>query len=559
VRIVGKSLFCLVLACESRSTPLEVPEPEIIRPNRPPVVIPPEKDDLFLRDRILEVEIFIGVKEWERVRTQMLPPNLFTQRDCQAEPYPQFPFYEATVVIDRSIVESVGIRQNGFINELNEFVPPLEIRFDHYDPNQTFRGKRRMLLNSTPADPTSMRTCLAYDLFNRAGLAAPRCSFAAVRVNGQPLPNGSLGFVYTNVEAIDEGFLQDRFRTTGPIFEGKASDFRDGWMDTFDGPPDRRRLIALRDALQATDDQLDDRLSQVIDLDWFHEFWAIETIVGHWDGYSGNADRFFLFDHPENGLLFLPSSPQQAFYPFNPASRTEAPVSVLATGELARRLYLTPKGRQDHVDAMQAVLQIWTEAEIEKSIDEINSLIVERVQREEYKDSVDQLRAFVRDRRTAIEEELQRPVEWPFERRPTFCIVPRGHIDAQLSTTWDTLPQIGEEWQQIFVTGTGTVSAIYDDVIYTQVRTGAACGMQNGQVLFASISETTPNGGLVLYLGMDPSLYASGTFTIDSMLIGGQAAWYISELPTWIGYLYGTLQLELAGDAVDIHVTADIY
>ena len=545
-----------------RTLPFSVPDPEILRPARPKPPAPPAPgDELFDPDRILEIDLFTDPEDWTRIEAETLDLSLFSQPDCQAAPFPEPTFYRGTAVIDRAIVENVGLRQHGFIYQLNEYVPPLEIRFDQYDPDQRFLSRRHLLLESVVADPTSMRACLAYRVFEAAGVPSPRCSFAAVRVNG--VDKG----IYAHVEPIDADFVEARLGMAAPLFEGKASDFREGWMATFEGPADRAPLLALEEALTATDDRLIERVSAVVDLDAFDRFWAVETVIGHFNGYAGNADRFFVAAHPERGLVFLPSAPETAFTPGNDFLRGPQPASVYAQGELARRLYLTPEGRHRHLDAVQAVLDgAWDENALVAEINRMEALIGPRLWRTpDLQAQVQDLRGFVRSRRDAIEAELPAGADWMYSRRPTFCLVPRGAIEAGFETRWGTLPTAGD-FGRIFETGTATLSTTFDDISYLQLSPGgtAAGATPEGQAVFVSIAPTGFSTNLVLYVVMDPAQVAPGTFSIDNVTVFGQVAYYDArQLPVWTAYLYGTLELPEArtepGARVTGRVTADLY
>jgi hypothetical protein len=371
--------------------------------------------------------------------------------------------------------------------------------------------------------------------------------------------------IYAHVEAVD-GELSG---VEGPLFEGKASDFRDGWMDTFTGPFDRSPIRAVRDALTAPDDRLIESLSAVVDLSAFYRFWAVETVIGHFDGYAGNADRFFVFDHPGRGIVFLPSAPDVAFNAGNDFLRGEQPASVYAQGELARRLYLHPAGRPAYISELQRVLAtVWDPDDLLAEVDRIDALIRPRFWRggPDYKENVEALRTFIRERHDAIARELPAGADWNIQRRPTFCIVPRGSTSAAFTTTWDSLPPPGDI-AAIFRSGTGTISASFDGADYEQVSAaGAAAGVTaEGYAIFAVIAQTGLGSALALYVAMDPSLVAPGTFQIGEPQVFGSVAWYdgADQLPVWSSVLFGTLELRQASDIpgapIEATVRADLY
>ena len=150
--------------------------------------------------------------------------------------------------------------------------------------------------------------CVSYQVFRAAGVPAPRCTLAHVTVNGEDQG------VYGLVEEIDAHFLARQFaQPGGNLYEGTANDFRPDAIGGFDretnqGDPSRADLDAVLAALDAADAEVEAALAAVIDLDQFYRFWATEIVVWHRDGYSGNANNFYLYADPARGgrMVFLP-------------------------------------------------------------------------------------------------------------------------------------------------------------------------------------------------------------------------------------------------------------
>ena len=102
------------------------------------------------------------------------------------------------------------------------------MRFNKFVERQHFGGMRRLTLNNNIQDPSHLKQCLAYRFFTDAGVPAPRCSFARVAVNGEPLG------VYTVLEVYDELMMARNFEDgSGKLYEGQVSDFRPQWIETF--------------------------------------------------------------------------------------------------------------------------------------------------------------------------------------------------------------------------------------------------------------------------------------------------------------------------------------
>ena len=106
--------------------------------------------------------------------------------------------------------------------------------------------------------------------------------------------------MYTNVESVRKPFLKRVFNEDkGDLYEGMINDFREGFHKTFevkDGAGKKMKSIRrVVEALDVEGDEKIDALGRAIDLDQFINFWVLEIISGHWDGYNGNLNNFFVY------------------------------------------------------------------------------------------------------------------------------------------------------------------------------------------------------------------------------------------------------------------------
>ena len=126
----------------------------------------------------------------------------------------------ATVTVDGVRRERVAVRKKGFLGSLNDERPALKLRFDALVLNQSLHGLKRLTLNNSVQDPTWLRQCLAYRVFEAAGVPVPWCNFAHVTANGRDLG------LYVNVESMDRHWVRRHFeRDDGELWEGEWSDF----------------------------------------------------------------------------------------------------------------------------------------------------------------------------------------------------------------------------------------------------------------------------------------------------------------------------------------------
>jgi len=382
---------------------------------------------LFNPAKILAVEITMPAADWEAVRKDSPPLINFTNQDCGKGPAGRnYTWKRATkVTVNGQVVSNVGIRKKGFFF-VSDTKPGIKLKFDKYVQGQTLHGMERLTLNSNIADPSYVKQCLTYDLFRKAGLAAPRCNFATVKVNGQ-----SLG-LFTNVEAVKKRFLSRHFSDNdGDLYESTAiSDLRDDWLVTYEVKTSstdatRARIKAVSAALKQSDDKLVAALSPLVNLDKFYTYWAMEVLVVHGDGYASDANNHYIYFDPgdKNRLHFIPWGVDKTFYGGNS-------LGVYANTILPRRLYMMKATQAKYLAAMNSLLKdVWDETTLLAEINRMEKLIGAEAAKDPYLkaggskggkggkgddfvSSIKALRDLVKARRAQIKKVVDSPPVW---------------------------------------------------------------------------------------------------------------------------------------------------
>ncbi len=396
---------------------------------------------LFEPTHLVEVRIDVAPADWETLRNQTRDLFTLLAGNCTSQPFPSpFTTFEGTVTVDGTRLERSTVKKKGFLGSLSVNRPSLKLKFDSNIPKQKVSGLDAMTLNNAQQDPSIVRQCLGYALFKKAGLRAPRCNFAHVVVNGVDLG------VYAHVEAIDIDFLKRHFaKSSGALYEGTLSDFTPTFVGTFDlkNTGDRAQLDAVSRALMASDSELETKLSAVIDLNQFIDFWAMETLLRHWDGYAGNTNNFFIYDDPETGrFTFLPWG-ADAVFGAEPSS-ADNPEGAMLRGVLTRRLYGVPALRQRYLARVRSLLSsVFFESELRREVMRMESLVrphVHPIQAAQLTNGLADVRRFIDTRRTNLTRELTAaPALAPAGERPSPCMYPIGRFDSTFSTTWGTI------------------------------------------------------------------------------------------------------------------------
>lgn len=528
---------------------------DTVEPDTSPLPPPGE----FSREHVLRVDVTMAPSDWASLCAQRRSLFALLGEGCMSGPAPGvFTWFRADLEIDGRVVRDVGVRKKGFLGSLDAERPSLRVELDEFVDGQKLDGLERLTLNNGKQDVSRLRQCLAYDLFREAGVAAPRCSFAHVTVNRVDLG------LYVHVEPVRKPFLRqwfgelagDRDAGDGALWEGQLSDFRTGWLDTFEakheamGPAEQALLEGVATAMEGDDDGLIERLDAVLDLEQFIAFWAVEALTAHWDGYAGNTNNFFVYAAPEGSadrrLRFIPWGVDQTFVDPRPFGGTRA---VLATGALARRLYLHPEGRRRFEARLREMLvTIWDEEALLATIETWSALVRphrEPGSREAGDAAISELADFIVTRRDDIEGALDNPTAgFPAPLRGTLCLDEDGTVSATFATTWGTL-----EIENLFLTGSGTFvleSPSLPELPVTMVgaKAGYSAESQAGQLV---IGAAISGGGFVAAIVDLPAYPEVGVFELGVWPQGTVFYGDPSGEVVLLGLLSGTVTLEAVG------------
>lgn len=407
---------------------------------------PHPSDPYFALDRVVDVSIEMASEDWERLRGQTRTfADIFVGADCLDRPADDiFTWFEATVTVDGETHTQVGVRKKGFLGSLSKVKPSLKVRFDKSVEGQLLGGAmKRLTLNNAQQDPSLINTCMAYHIFASAGLPAPRCNFATVVVNGE-----NLG-LYAHVESMKTAFLQRNFSDpSGNLYEGTVSDFRPKWRGTLqkktnEEEADWSDIDAVVAALQDSSPAGLEALADIIDIDRFLTFWAVEVLIGHWDGYAGNRNNFYVYREPDAPFVFIPWGADQVFTSIDgPFDDFVSPPSVTAHGAIAHRLYRDDAMRAAYVARLKQLLDtVWNEEELLDLADAMAAIVQQHglvKRRADAASDADRVRQFIRERRAVILADLDpEPAAWPWPLASAdICWPERGAFDLRFETTW---------------------------------------------------------------------------------------------------------------------------
>lgn len=340
---------------QSRGAPPQTPEPAA-------APAPVDPSEWRSEDHIVQVEVKMDPSDWDELRLQ---DRRIDQQSpgwsCQPFESP-FEWYKAeSITIDGKVYEQGRVRKKGSGGSLSTNKPSLKLRLDKYIDQDHF-GTTRLTLNNSNQDKSMLNTCLAYKIFRDAGIPAPLCNWASVTVNGEDMGT------YINVEDMKTDFFERAFNKQGNLYEGASSDFAPELTGTFEKKTKNDGLgyiYKVKDAIDAGDIE---RLEELIDIDKFITFWAVDGLIGNWDGYSGNTNNYY-FHESDSGLVFIPWGPDSTFgHPKRNA--------IYLKSALSRALF--PKYLKKYRAEMSRLLRdVWNESSLLEWVFEYSELVGE--------------------------------------------------------------------------------------------------------------------------------------------------------------------------------------
>ena len=507
-----------------------------------------EENGNFDPHHVLHVEITMEDADWFQMCSETRTFFSEFNGDCMAQPFTNtYTTFPASLSIDGQFQPTVGIRKKGFIGSQSTEKPSLKINIDEYIDGAELFGVDNVTLNNAVQDPSLIRQCLAYGVFSKAGYPAPRCNFAKVYVNDQEIG------VYAHVEPIKRSFLRDRFGSDdGDLYEGTISDFRSQWISTYDAKTidtdaSLTHIMELAVLLEAEDVSLTD-LERYLDVDMFLTFWALEIMTGHWDGYNGSLNNYYMYRDPSTDkFVFIPWGLDDTF---DPGVIEEPP---FLSSILANRLLQNPEAEERFTQRINDLFStVWDETELLSEVDRIENMLSEFTDMTDRAAAIDGVRQYIRERRSSLLAVFPGEV---YDLYPPSCIVEKATLDAEFSTHWGTI-----EYANPFEDGELNLEVVWEgeEVVFSSA--GVVVGQDaEGPALMMGASIDANNGAMLLpYISLDMgAIEPEVPMNLDDMIIGGV---YYTETAYWgewifLGYLVGG---ELEFDLFDTEMGSEV-
>ena len=214
-------------------------------------------------------------------------------------------YIPATFEFNGEIYDSVGVRFKGNASMTNypSNKKPFKIKFNEYIEDQEFYGLSKLSLSNEYLDPSFLREKLMFEIINEY-IPSSRANFIKLFING------NYWGLYTNVEQVDQRFVEKNFGSDecGNLFKGdpygtlewlgadpepyylhyelKTNEVINDWSD----------LIHFIDILNNTNiDELQDSLETVFHSHNFLFFISLNNFFVNLDSYIYKAHNYYLY------------------------------------------------------------------------------------------------------------------------------------------------------------------------------------------------------------------------------------------------------------------------
>ncbi|KAG0175369.1 hypothetical protein DFQ28_000956 [Apophysomyces sp. BC1034] len=248
-------------------------------------------------------------------------------------------------------------------------------------------GYRRFKLRACVTDPTFMREKLYYDVLDAAGLPASRASFVRLFINEEPMglygmidnyKNPFLKNVFGHGKKYKHGVLYQGSMPENPMAPEKLSgganlaylgpnpsDYVFGTETLYKISQEAsrkdnglQRLIEFMEFVNNPgldeEEDLEEAWNKRLDVDLFLKNMAFEVLMGHVDGYLGQAHNYFLYHEPKTEqFLWMTADLDQTMGNSMVPLRNDSSPDILA--QLDRFDLLSPNRHRPLVKAVLAV------------------------------------------------------------------------------------------------------------------------------------------------------------------------------------------------------------
>jgi hypothetical protein len=316
----GLVLLACVLACGEEAAPETSSKP------------PDEAARFFGLDRLWTMHLILEAAHWTAMEPVRPEGSMGPRGPGRMErDYPEVPG-ELEWEGHRWTGVSVRYKGNSSFNFAGDSLKrSLKLDFNDLVKGQRFLGLTKLNLNNNTMDATQMQEAIAYDLFRRAGIPAPRTAFVRVYLTVPARFDRRYLGLYTAIEQVDERLLEKQLGTSKglllkpetapgiPYFGNVWSAYKTAYDPKSKASADEKtRLMAFARFVREADAATFIReIGSFLEVDAFLRFLAANVVLANYDSYLAVGHNYYLhLDPRSNRFRFIPWDLNHAFGKF---------------------------------------------------------------------------------------------------------------------------------------------------------------------------------------------------------------------------------------------------
>jgi len=260
-------------------------------------------------------------------------PNWFDSLDADYKLNSTIPghpqkYFKCKITFDGFVLPNCGFKEKG--NASNSLInygkkKPLKLSFDEF-ANQTLNGLKKINLNNFTNDPSLLHDVICLKLMRDEGIFASRTSFAKLWVNQEFIG------LYVIIENVDKTFLKSKYGSSnndGNLYKTdrnaqvylnwlgwESSAYKDKKLElnTNETVDDWSKLISFINFLNNDNGpDFKQELEKRFDVHGYLKILAVEKCVKSWDSYWGGGNNYFLYEHPDGKIRWIPWDMNETF------------------------------------------------------------------------------------------------------------------------------------------------------------------------------------------------------------------------------------------------------